>query len=468
MDINNFLKIEEDIALLKYKVTPYYIPLWLLVRTEIGIFYLPSKLLQQEPTVKHSLFALNTKDKLKYLALTLANNCFRATQSDIVIFGEGINNVLDDKQYINRLYDPFWFALQDKILLLERSDRYQYPTPRFNRKVLYTDIIPMMSRMLSKFTSIPSEEIITIRDFIQELSCKIETLFGIKFLEHRYLERNLVRLLRKMKVRIRLYQKLLLLTRPKLIIIEDGHYGGYTDLICIAKKLGVKVAEYQHGFIGPNHFAYNYHPVTHTAIKSFLPDYMLFWGDYWSYLANVPAQKIVIGFPYLDEKSKESKKKDNTILLISSGMMPKDVIDFGLQLIKMPELQKYKFIFRPHPSERKLAMQRYESLLQSGYNLDIGNLYETLKRVDACISLEPSTVLYEAMSFNCKTFLKENRISSAFRPDVYPFEIFDQPSEIVKLLNRNTLDSKERRAIFADNPIGRFQAFLEQHVYHNA
>lgn len=463
MDIREFLKIEEDGSILKYRVTEYQIPLWLFIRSEIGLFYLPNKLFGMEPRIKFSLSNLSFKEKLEYITRTLTKNCFRSPKSDIVIFGYSINNVLENEHYVNRLYDPFCFAFQDKILLIEGSDRLKYPNPRLNRKVLYTDIIPVISRLLSRFVSLPKEDINIISEFVVNLRDKIDSLFAISFSDFFELTEYLINILRRINIRIWMYQMLLQLTRPKLIIIEDACYGGLVDLICMAKKLKIKVAEYQHGFIGPNHFAYNYHPNVHSTVKPYLPDYMLFWGEYWARSTSIPLEKIVIGFPYIEEKAKNTIK-ENAILLISSGMMPREVIDFGSSMINALDLKKYRFIFRPHPSERVVAAERYKHLMEIGYELDTGNLYETLRKIDICISLEISTVLYEAVYFNCKTFLKTTPLTLAFKGENLPFETFDELSDLLDLLEKAKIN-KQDQLFFANNSIDNFKEFLIQHIY---
>lgn len=467
MDIREFLKIEEDGELLEYRVTNYNLPLWLFIRADIIHFYLPQKLFGlQNPHIKVSPFDLTLKEKVSYLVKTTLKNPFMAKKRDIVIFGAGVNCVFDKNYYINRLYDYFWHYFKDKILLIESSNKFFYPTPRFNNEIFYSDLIPIVSRILYKFKKISEKDVETLEKFLIRLNDKFNSLFQLN-LNH-YIDKNksrLLKLISKINIRILLYIKLLKLLEPKLIIIEDAHYGGYTDLIYLAKQFNIKVAEYQHGFISSNHLAYNFHPSTFLSLKEYLPDYMLFWGEFWARLSQIPGEKIIIGFPYIEEKSK-NLKKEKSLLLISGGCVPDEVVDFGLKLIKIPELRDYKFIFRPHPSERPAQEKRYNILFANGYELDMGNLYETLKKVEICIGLEPSTVLFEAIAFNCKSFLKLSKSSFYIKEikENLPFNIFESIEQLLEILNK-PIPIQEKNLFFAENSIKNFKTFLDEFIY---
>ncbi|MFN4219608.1 MAG: hypothetical protein ACK4GJ_01640 [bacterium] len=468
MNIRKFLKIEEDGELLKYKITEYDLPLWLFIRSEILLFYLPQKLYNlKSGHIKVDPRKLPFTKKIDYLTKTLIRNPFRDKKADILIFGAGINNVLESNYYFCRLYDPFWIALKDKMQLIESSNKFTYPTPRFNNKVLYSDFIPVISRFIYKFVKVSKEELNAIDRLLITLNKKIKD--STKLDVQDYLEEKkigIISLIKIIKSRIPLYKKLLKSKKPKLFILEDAHYGGYTDLVYIAKQIGIKTAEYQHGVIGSNHLAYNYPSSIHNIIAPYLPDYMLFWGEYWANKTNIPGEKIIIGYPYLESKSKVSKK-ENIILLISSGSIPDEVVNFGLELVKIPELKKYKFIFRPHPSERPAVKERYSQLIEVGYDLDLGNLYETLQKAEICIGLELSTVLYESVSFKCKTFLKKTIASSLYIEDDLPFMTFDSVKEFLEKLityDSISLDFK-KNFLFAKDSIFNFENFLMEYVY---
>lgn len=467
MDLRELLKIEEDGELLEYKVTKYNLPLWLFVRSDLIHFYLPQRLFGLEnPHVKVSPFDLTLREKWSYVTKTMLKNPFRANKKDILIFGAGINNVFENKYYINRLYDYFWKAFNDKTLLLESSNKFTYPTPRFNKEVLYSDFIPVISKTLSTFIKLQEKDIKIIEKFLSKLKEQVYKVTNLDVSE--YVNENksrLLNLISKVGSRIFFYKKLLELVKPKLIIIEDAHYGAYTDLIYLSKQMNIKVAEYQHGFISAKHLSYNFHLSIHSDLKEYLPDYMLFWGQYWAEGTSIPGEKVIIGFPYIEEKSKNIIK-EKIILVISGGNIPNDIVDFGLKLIKIPKLKHYKIFFRPHPSERPAIEERYSLLLENGYELDTGNLYESLKTAEICVGLEASTVLFEAIAYNCKAFLKLSDASSIFYEDHFPFNKFESIEQFLDMLDNSTI-REDKNFIFAENPIENFRDFLIQSIYKN-
>lgn len=462
-DLRELLKIEEDGELLEYRITEYNLPLWLFIRSDLIHFYLPQKIFGIEnPHVHVDPFKLPLRKKLDYILKTLIKNPFRAQQKDILIFGAGINNSLRDGYYYNRLYDPFWSRLGEQIQVLESSYKFYYPTPRFNNEILYSDIIPIASGILGKFTKISQKERDTVKEFAKKLRDKTYQLLNINIDE--YLTKNeekWIDLISKIKIRILIFKKLLNLIKPKLIIIEDAHYGGYTDLISIAKEFKIKVAEYQHGFVGVKHLAYNYSESIQDVVYKYLPDYLLLWGEYWSTKVTIPGEKVVIGFPYFEEE-KEKAKKEKIVLLLSGGSIPEEIVNFGSSLITLSEFKDYKFIFRPHPSERSAVKERYKSLLDLNYELDLENLYDTLKKTEICIALELTTVLFEAIGFNCRTFLKKTTASSIFLEDSnLSFEVFDSMNDLVNKIIYNNHRSNYN-LLFAENSLNNFEDFLKR------
>lgn len=466
MDIKKLLEVEKDTSIFRYKITKYNLPIWLFIRSNLGISYLPSILGLNSTPVQISTSELSLRDRLTYAIHALIRNCFRARKKDVLIFGSGINNVLERTYYVNRLYDPFWSAFKEKILLLEKSHGFKFLTPRFNDQVLYSDTISVVAKILSRLNFLSKKDKNTIDSFFEYLNSKLLSVFSMDFSNYCETEKlNILDTASKLVPKMQMYQIILRLTQPKLIIVEDGHYGVHTDLIYAAKQRNIKVAEYQHGFIGPVHFAYNYHPATYPFIRPYLPDYMLFWGKYWMDYANIPGQKIVIGFPYLEEKTRglRAEDKEDIILLISGSTVPEEVIHFGLSLTGLHELRNYRLLFRPHPRERLVAAKRYKELLDAGYELDSSNLYTTLQKAQICIGLETSTVLYEAVAFRCKTFLKPSFSSSLNQGEKLPFDVFESPDQLLEKLRtaltvKTDLEDK-RDILFSNNSIENFRNF---------
>ena len=221
-------------------------------------------------------------------------------------------------------------------------------------------------------------------------------------------------------------------------------------MVTIAKQLGIKVAEYQHGLINKNHLAYNFSNEIKERVRNYTPDEILFWGEYWSERTNISGKKVIVGYPYIEIKSlnlSHTPKKKPRVLLLSGGSIPQEYIKISYWLLKELGEENYEYIFRPHPSERIAVNERYSELFKIGYNLDNDNLYESLSKSDICISLEFSTVLYEAVFFCKKVVLLLSQQSSLYiEDDELPFIVLSDINQLDNILSaENSYTVKEWR-----------------------
>src|SRR3546814_12540747 len=89
-----------------------------------------------------------------------------------------------------------------------------------------------------------------------------------------------------------------MIRRPPRSTRTDTLYP-YTTLF---RSAGIPVAEFQHGYIGHDHYAYNYaDSVADSGYRDGLPDYLLTFGQYWADSVRTPSEKVVIGGPRMNE-----------------------------------------------------------------------------------------------------------------------------------------------------------------------
>lgn len=471
-DIKDLLKIEEDPEIVKFKIPELDIPIWLYLRFDLFWYIQRKKIGLDEPHVKVNPYKLPLNLKIKYIFDTIRYQPFIRGNSKILIFGASINNVLENSTYYNRLYDPMIELLGKEVRLLESSNKFSYYSPRFVDKVFYSDVIPIIANLLSnfymnfrKFNNEVKYYENELNSFINYIEKRCKTLFEISVKD--YFKNRLskiVQLQYKLKLQNFMFKKLLKIVKAKLVIIEDAHYGGYSNLIKLCKNLDIKVAEFQHGYIGNNHLAYNWNNNIKDYISSFLPDYMLFWGDYWASNSNIPGLKKIIGFPYLEKKllkEQSTKNKDVFILFVSGGTIPDEYVRIG-KVIKERYKDK-KLVFRPHPSERPEVNLRYKELLEYGWELDNNNLYLSLSKSYICISLEMTTVLFEATVFCKKVFLVKSKASTPYIENKFPLPVIDNQEQLFDYIdneicqvNFEEISSK----LFAPNWERNFKQFL--------
>lgn len=474
-DIKDLLKIEEDSEILKFKIPELDIPIWLYLRFDLFWYIQRKKIGLEEPHVKINPYKLQLNLKIKYLFDTIRYQPFRRGNSKILIFGASINNVLENSTYYNRLYDPMIELLGKEVRLLESSNKFSYYSPRFVDKVFYSDVIPIVANLLSnfymnfrKFNNEVKDYENELNSFINYIEKKCKTLLEISVKD--YFKNRLGKIIQlqyKLKIQNFMCKKLLKIVKPKLVIIEDAHYGGYSNLIKLCKNLDIKVAEFQHGYIGNNHLAYNFHENIKNQIKDYFPDYMLYWGEYWAMNSDIPGEKKIIGFPYLEKKhidlQNKYQNKDIYILFVSGGNIPFEYVKLGKMLKSL--YPNKKLVFRPHPSERPAINERYNELINNGWEIDNKNLYDTLSKTEICISLEVSTVLYEATVFCKKVFLINSRASEPYLENDFPLIVikdYDKIYEYIENIDYNQTNQDIRNMLFEPNWENNFINFINE------
>lgn len=178
IDIIKLLEIEEDPKILDFKFEVLDIPMWLPIRFQFYQDIINHYFKLYDPHIKVNPFKIPFQKKLDYIIKTLKKHPFRDRKADILIFGAGINNVLEDGKYLNRLYDPL-FKILDGLLLVESSSKFSYPVPRYLDEFLYEDLIEIFSTIYSKFYKASSKDIKNIENFVGYLKARLQS-FGFE------------------------------------------------------------------------------------------------------------------------------------------------------------------------------------------------------------------------------------------------------------------------------------------------
>lgn len=177
---------------------------------------------------------------------------------------------------------------------------------------------------------------------------------------------------------------------------------GYFPQIAVCKKLGIPVAEFQHGITLDNTVSF-----AGEFDERIDPDFFLVFGDYWKGPQfGMPLDRIInIGWAYSKYLQKKNTnnvdKHGNGVLVISSPEISDAILD---ALKELSEAEgEYSFDIRLHPCEAYNEEQRQK--LQSipkaqvvDNKLDSAFVLPTYKYVVG----ENSSVIYEALSVGCK------------------------------------------------------------------
>jgi hypothetical protein len=256
--------------------------------------------------------------------------------------------------------------------------------------------------------------------------------------------------------------------RPSTVVMEDASYGERGSLIAAMKTRGIRVAEPQHGWIGPSHAAYNFGAVmSRPGMAAQLPDELLTFGAFWSEGLSHPAVITAIGKPHLEQAASRAipfADRPRTFLVASSVAAPAESAAFGLRL--RDALPGWTVLFRPHPSERTTFGTRYPTLVDAdNVKVDMrGDVYETLAEVRA-VAGTASTVLFEAARFDVHVFVRRSPFTDYYVGDVFgsPLNDDEAPSIIAGRVESHPAGSLAvaPEALWARNPSDAFRLWAD-------
>jgi hypothetical protein len=411
ISMDSLLKIEEDDKILQFRYDYKDFLMWPFIR-----FFCFESAIEEANNMKRSW--RNKKitsiiQIVKYIFLALIYSPFRVkNHKEIIIFGTAIANVKINHTYLNRLTDFFVDTFVDNTIVIEFSNNYTFNRPKRVKRVYYHDWIRIKAGILSVFTMNSKKNISKIDNLLDYLKVN----FSYKFKDEniwKEIRRTLCSVERKLPFLHKQYEKFMSRVKPKLILLEEAHYGTLlTPIVRSAHDLNIRIAEFQHGLVSKNHPAYNYGKALFSdTYKKYLPSTFLSYGDYWKENIRTPSEVIVIGNPYLSEfvKSKKNKIKQSkkTIVYISAALNPSKSVEFLSFLKKSLNENEYKLVFRPHPLERHKIQEKYSELLDRNIIIDAGDLYSLFNCTDFLIG-EVSTTIFEALAFDICIFIIDN------------------------------------------------------------
>ncbi len=462
MKFDDILEVlESDRKILDFRFSKSEIPMYLCIR-----FMLIQSLINKEFNLSNPHVKANNssiKEKLQYIYHTLKSNLFFAPKKDIYIFSSGIVNKFENDKYTNRLYDEFYQLFKDKTQIIESSVKLSYLVPK-KEKIYFRDLIDIIIILCSKAVKLKKDDIHEINRFIEYLRNK--NLFGVNDTIFDDLKNTLIKIRKRISISFWIYRQFLKIKKPKIIIVEDAHYFGHFGLLVEAKKLGIKTVEYQHGYIGLAHRAYNYHENIFNDVRAYLPEYFLTHGNYWSEVSRTPSQKVHIGLADISnkiEKIKIPKKISNKILFISGGTVFEELNQLINRSLKPLKDLGYEILLRPHPSEMPAVEVRYSNLINQGVRIDTANLYDILQEVEVVVGMEVSTVLYEAVCFTNKVYMMNTKYTNYYEPQS-AFIPFSDDIELVNSIKESKVLEQDANYFWGRNWKENYTNFIENTI----
>ena len=368
---------------------------------------------------------LSLKKRLIILIKGLSRCVIR--KKDILIFSSTLFNVKRDDSYYNCLHGYYYDLYPDKTLLIEDWDNCSgwRTQDSYENLSFINTYIELICLFFQKFFH--ALHPIQIDDY-DVLISEYPSLFSAKMLSRQDYYVQLYAFILKLFFRY---------VRPKILIVNCASYGGNMAIVCyVAKQLGIKVIEAQHGV---TYKSAVYEPSAFLSeskeYQSYLPDSFFSFGDYWNTFVYWKFEKISVGYPYLNDYISKLRNKEIVydILIISqpfNGENEKEKIAFVKNIANA--FPNKTILFRIHPSE---SFAHQKEIFHDYKNIKIQNsttiLYEDFVRCKYIIGWY-SNCLYEALAFGKVPIIVDN-------PDTrekFPHEIgvwIKKPQDIIDI-----------------------------------
>ena len=471
MLFDELIKFENNEKLLNFSFKQNNTLIWPFVRVEL-FFKIIEKEVHTEfvspPLNLEMAKKMKFRDKIDYLVkLLLYNPFFISKQFDILIIGKN-GTILKDGKWLNKVNDYFGLEYEEQTLFLDLSNWFKFNFPRYPKYVKCFDAIKVKSTIQNiLFGNVNSEDKKEIENFINFLKKELPVKLDENF--YKALQKKLLFTSSELKYFERGCKKKFLKIKPKILILQDAHYGGYGLISKWAKDLGIKVAEFQHGVIVEAHPAYNFGSAVFHSVecKKHLPDYLLTYGQFWNDHMRTPAVKIVVGNPHLSlalEKFKNEKRQNGNkkILIISEGTINSPLVQLTKELEKKLQNEKYEIIYRIHPEE--IASEEGYKELYTCKNVTIsktGDIYDLFFNSDYVVG-SASTALFEANAFHKIIFIYDTFISRLYIPSELGIWFKDADELYYKIKNITEVNSKENMDYYwADNWSQNYKKFID-------
>lgn len=433
------LEIENDKTFLDFRCTKTGYLLWPLVRNQFFRILISDLYYNEAPLITEPIKGRYIK-ALKILPRVLFQNFSRRNlRGDILIMGTGAGHFESDGLWFNRITDYFSLASPSNTVTYEGILDWHIPEPRHNERSSYwlpwSMLIALAGKLLSR-----KKHVLVVDAMLDHARKRTKSILGLDISDDK------IQLLLCMTVpkvaRLSFmrwaYRRLLRRTSAKLVLVEQSCYGDYGIFNHVAREMGVRVAEPQHGMVSAGHDAYCFAPALLESDKYrlYLPHDFLGYGAWWNDQINAPVKKWVIGNPHYTEQRKRALPNNvsgKDILLLSDG------IEFHLYLKLANELatyfnDEYRVVLRPHPLEKRRIYAEYSNGIADRVVIDKNqDIYQSFSTAHAVVG-EVSTALFEAIGLVKKVFLWKTS-KAVFSYPSHPFTSFQDVNDFILKFN---------------------------------
>ena len=329
----------------------------------------------------------------------------------IFFFTSTLFNVNKEGVFFNVLDDYYADCFPENSFIFESPDpNYNWRFPRSNKNVsTIKGYIDLLSNIMAKlfFWCKPSSSIQNMLVYLEQRG--IDT-FGLEDL--------IIQSERRAIVYKNIYYQFLKFIKPEILVINCACYGSDNALITqVAKELGIKVAEIQHGITSNIAYSYPAEIRNSIAYREYLPDYILTFGEYWHTLMSNLCIKIPLGHPHMDHILKMNTDDNfifdtrKEILFISQPSIFENLSKIAINLSMLVDSNEYRIIYRLHPKESNIdeIANKFNSCKVEISDAKI-DIYTAFKRSHSVVGVY-SMALFEALAFKKKIFVIEVDLS---------------------------------------------------------
>ena len=451
--LEKLLEFEENYDVLKFRFQYKKLLLWPFIRSHLFSYiinYEDGIVVNRSQVKKTSVF----KKYIKY-------NTFNLKQSDVLFLTESMTLVKEDGKWSDRIVQAYIDVTENiSSNIIRVGTDFDYS--QINRPYVTLDYIQNLIEYDEKCSKMPEKERDIIREFIEFL--KLNLPFKLESGAYGFVYDCLEGVIKRLPCYYKYYGRLIKKAKPKVVFWNCASYS--EPAIKVLNDLGVITAEFQHGYIGSNHQAYNFSKKIKECSEYalYLPKFFLSYGPFWTQGMRMVPEVIPIGNPIISEKVEMFKhvtdENDNkNILLIESNYTQKYIE--CLKEILSETSNDYKIYIKLHPST--LSNRRYYSELAENDRVTIvetGTVYEWFEKCKYIIG-DTSTALYEAAAVGKTVYVIDSEASRKYIKEGCGIRIKNGYEVCHNIKNAKKEDLKQSTDFFVTDWEVNFQHFLE-------
>lgn len=400
-------------------------PIWAFYRSGVLLF---------EKRTHQKLESLKIKNQkmIKFFNLFKGMRYIFFKRKKIFLFSTTALNFKNNTKYKNILDDYYYEIYPNETQIFESPlEDFSWKTPREKKFSTINTYLEILAIILGKIIPLKSNNQ-DVKKFFLEI---YETNKQITY-------KKLLEIERRVFWVEKVFELFFRITKPKLILFNCASYGqNLSVIINVAKNLGIKTGEVQHGIVSKGHIVYQLNEIEQLKLKDYFPDYFLTFGRYWNMQVCLPSNNIVIGNPDINSHLKKlnDKKIIKTIdyLIVSQWTLTNKMIEIAIELRKYKKNEK--IYFRLHPSEiltkNQIKLLRENNIKICDKKNGIYYFLERSKNIIGCYS----TVLIESVIFKNNIYIYDNELSRENIPEGIG-QFFKNVKEITDINKYNFVD----------------------------